>query len=100
MKNSFEKRYTFFEVRSTADAYGLMGQYESEQKALDAINESYKSALIRGYDNSYEKWIIVCNEVVKSYDDGHDFLKSQVTRYVVASAQFDEYKKAFVFATN
>lgn len=98
MKNGFEKRHTYFEVRSPADAYGLMGQYESEKHALDAINESYRSALIRGYDNSYETWIIVCNEVVKVFDDGHDFLKSEVIRYVVASAQYDEYEKAFVFA--
>lgn len=97
MKQNIEIRHTHFEVRSPADAYGLMGNYETEQKALDAINESYRSALIRGYDNSYEKWIIVCVETIKVFDHGHDFLKSTTTRFVMASAEFSTYENAFVF---
>lgn len=87
----------FYEIKDVADVYGLAGTYESAEKALEEINRSYEYAKTQGYDNREEKWVIVCNEVVKVFDDKGAFLKETVQRFVCENVEFGDYENAFVF---
>ena len=93
MKTTFE----FFEIRSTDDNYGLCGTFESEEKALEEINRSYEEAKTRGYDNKYNKWIIVCNQIVKETNKNGEFAKETTVRFAIASVEYSSYENAFVF---
>ena len=87
----------WFEIRSTNDFHGLAGSFESAEKALEEINKSYERAKAHGFDNKEEKWIIVCNQTVKEFNDKGEFMKQEINRFVVESVEFSTYDNAFVF---
>ncbi len=90
----------FYEVRTRDDMYGLSllpSESESEEKALEAINRSYEYAKTRGYDNKDNKWIIVCNQIIKEFDEEGNFLKEEHSRFVIANVEYSTYENAFVF---
>lgn len=93
MKNAFE----YFEIRDVCGRYGLCGTYESEEKALAEINRSYEYAKTQGFDNKNEKYIIICNQVVREFGANGEFLKEEITRFVIQSVEYSDYDKAFVF---
>ena len=91
--------HEFYEVRSIDDIHGIaIRSNESAEKALEEINRSYEYAKKRGFDNKDDKWIIVCNQIVKVFDEKSAFLKEERTRFVVAHAEYSIYENAFVFA--
>jgi hypothetical protein len=92
-----ERRSEWFEIKSYNDQYGLCGVYNSAEEALEGINRSYEYAKTRGFDNKGEKWIIVCNRVVKSFDADGTFLKEERTRFTTNSVEYSDYDNAFVF---
>lgn len=88
----------FYEVRSINDMHGLsIREDESAEKALAEINRAYEYAKTRGYDNKDDKWIIVCNQLVREFDESGAFLKEECSRFVVANVEFSTYENAFVF---
>ena len=90
----------FYEVRTRDDRHGLSilpSESESKEKVLEAINKSYEYAKARGYDNKDNKWIIVCNQIVKEFDDKGMFLKEECSRFVVENVEYSDYENAFVF---
>jgi hypothetical protein len=93
MKTTFE----YFEIRSTNDNYGLVGRFDTTEQVLEEINRSYKQALENGYDNKNNKWIIVCNQVSKEFDDSGLFLKEETCRFIIEHVEFSFYDNAFVF---
>ena len=91
----------YYDVRSIDDTHGLhitIADSVSEEKALEAINRAYDNAKAKGFDNKDEKWIIVCNRVVKEFDGNGAFLKEDRCRFVVATAQYSTYENAYVLA--
>lgn len=92
-----EKRREFFEIRNEEDTNGIFAVFENEDCALDEINRSYEYAKERGYDNRSEKWIIVCNQVIKTFDENGKFLKEETVRFVVAYAEYSTYENKYVF---
>lgn len=93
MKTIFE----FYEITSINDMHGLCGQYESAEKALEEINRSYEYAKTRGYDNKHDKWLIVCNQISREFDNKGTFLKEERIRFTVESVEYSDYENAFVF---
>ena len=87
----------FFEIKDRNDVYGLAGTFESAEKALEEINRSYEYAKTHGFDNRNKKWIIVCNQVVKEFDNNGLFLKEERARFVVENVEYSDYDNAFVF---
>ena len=88
----------FYEVRSLDDMHGLSIRSDATQEqALEEINRAYEYAKTRGYDNRGDKWLIVCNQSVKEFDENGVFLKAESTRFVVAQAEYSHYENAFVF---
>ena len=95
-----KRTHEFYEVRTRNDMYGLCINQEeskSEEKALEAINRSYEYAKTRGYDNKDNKYIIVCNQIVKEFDEKGNFLKEECSRFVTANVEYSTYENAFVF---
>ena len=93
MKTIFE----FYEITSINGMYRLCGQYESAEKALEEINRSYEYAKTRGYDNKHDKWLIVCNQISREFDNKGTFLKEERIRFTVESVEYSDYENAFVF---
>jgi hypothetical protein len=90
----------FYEVRMRNDMYGLsisQSDSESAEKALEAINSAYEYAKTRGYDNKDEKYIIVCNQIVKEFDEEGNFLKEEHSRFVIENVEYSDYVNSFVF---
>ena len=87
----------YYEIKSPCDRYGLGGTFESEEKALEEINYTYRRALERGYDNRNEKWVIVCVQTTIIRNDKNEFLKEETIRFVTQTAEFSEYENAYVF---
>jgi hypothetical protein len=93
-----KRTHEFYEVRSLDDMHGLSIRCdETAEQALEEINRAYEYAKTRGYDNRSEKWLIVCNQIVKEYDDCGMFLKEERVRFVIEQAQFSYYENKFVF---
>lgn len=93
-----KRTHEFYEVRSIDDVHGLaITSNESAEKALEEINRQYEYAKTRGFDNRDEKWIIVCNQIVKEFDDKGMFLKEERSRFVVENVEYSDYENAFVF---
>ena len=96
-----KRTFTYYEIKSHDDSHGLCGTFETEEEALKHINDSYRYALKRGYDNRNDKWLIVYVEHTKIFNDDGMFLKEEMTRVAAVSAEFDLYEGddgAFVFA--
>ena len=91
-------RNTYFEIKHPSDHHGLMGRYDTPEQALEYINESYKNALEQGYDNSTNKWIIVCVEWCVTRDEKGNFLKEETVRFAYEQVEFCSYGNEFVFA--
>lgn len=92
-----QRKFFYYEIKSTDGHYGLCGTFETTDDALAEINASYIRALERGYDNRHEKWAIICvNTVITSLENG-DFFKEETTRTRVTTAEFDEYTNSFEF---
>jgi hypothetical protein len=97
-ERKMKRTHEFYEVRSLDDNHGLsIRNNESAEKALEEINDAYEYAKTRGFDNRDEKWIIVCNQIVKEFDDKGRFLKEERSRFVVENVEWSDYEKAFVF---
>jgi hypothetical protein len=78
--------------------HGLCIRFDgSKEEALKEINDSYEYAKKRGYDNRNNKWIIVCHQFVKEFDENGAFLKEESCRFVVENVEFSDYENAFVF---
>ena len=87
----------FYEIKSRNFAYGLIGQFNSEEEALTEINASYERAKGQGFDNRHEKWSIVCVDWAREFNDNGEFLKEEITRFVVDFVEFSTYEEKFVF---
>lgn len=92
-----KKSREFYEIRNEEDTYGLCGCFETENDALNEINRSYERAKERGYDNRHEKWVIVCNQVIKEYDEKGRFLKEETVRFVMSHAEYSTYENKYAF---
>lgn len=96
-KKKMKRTSEYFEIKSQDDMYGLGGSFESAEKALEEINRAYEYAKTRGFDNKGEKWVIVCNQGIKEFDEKGSFLKEERTRFVVENVEYSFYENAFVF---
>lgn len=94
-----KKAREIYEVRSLNDNHGLFiwNGASSAEKALEEINKAYEYAKSRGYDNKRDKWVIVCNQLVREFDENGVFLKEECTRFVVERVEYSENENAFVF---
>ena len=92
-----KKTNRYYEIKSKNFTYGLIGQFNSEEEALAEINLSYERAKEQGYDNRHEKWSIVCVDWAREFNDDGDFLKEEITRFVVDHVEFSTYDEKFVF---
>ena len=95
-----ERRCEFYKVINNRDAYGLGDNFESEESALAYINDSYKRALSRGYDNRNEKWLIVCVQISTEFDENGVFLKRTTEEFVMDAVEYSEYDGQFVIVAN
>lgn len=95
-----ERRTEYFRITDNHDVFGLIGHFESEASALSHINESYKTALSRGYDNRNEKWLIVCVQISTEFDENGNFLKRTTEEFVMDTVEYSEYDEQFVIVAS
>lgn len=88
---------TFYEIRDPKDRYGLFGNFDSPEKALECINSNFECARQEGYDNRLQRWIIVCVEITKYEVNKGVFLKEEKVRFVMETIEYSEEKDAYVF---
>lgn len=88
--------FSCYEIKSPDDNYGLVGSFETVAEALFHINRSYQHAKSLGYDNSYEKWVIVCVERVKEFNSKGEFVKEEITRFVSDYVEYSFYNDAYL----
>ena len=97
MKKTIKTVQTFYEIKDPKNNSGLMGKYETPEKALEYINSNYECAKEQGYDNKHQRWIIVCVEITTCKTEKGDFLKEENVRFVMETAEYSEEKDAYVF---
>ena len=95
-----ERRAEYFRITDNHDVFGLNGHFESVESALSHINESYKQALSRGYDNRNNKWLIVCVQICTEFDENGDFLKRTTEEFVMDAVEYSEYDEQFVIVVS
>ena len=96
--DTMKRTYTYFEVKSLDDTYGLIECFETSEAAIAEVNAQYRRAKERGYDNSHKNWLIVRVEHVKEFNDKGEFLKEETLRFVWEFVQYDIYDDAYVVA--
>ena len=87
----------WFEVRDPFGQYGLVGEFETEDEALDEINRSYERAMKQGYNNRNDKYITIWHETTREINDKFEFLKETTLKVAMSSIEFSEYDNRFVF---
>ena len=90
-------KFENYEITSLDDTHGLVGRFDTEEKVLEEINRSYIRAKEQGFDNSHEKWLIVCNQTVRTFTDDGVFQKEEICRFVIGQVEYNFYEDAFVF---
>lgn len=95
-----ERRTEYYRITNNHDIFGLNGNFESVESALASINESYKMALSKGYDNRDNKWLIVCVQVCAEFDKDGNFLKRTTEEFVMDAVEYGEYDEKFVIVVS
>lgn len=79
---------SYYMVTALDDSYHLDGCFDTVTDALDHLNDSYHRALERGYDNRYERWLIVRVDHLKLWNEDGSFKMEETKRYVVERPKF------------
>lgn len=88
--------HIYYMVKHRKDSYSLEGVFGNPQIALEAINDSYRRAKERGYDNRMEPWAVYRVHIHKDFDKDGVYLGSSRTEKLWNLVKFSEINDQFI----